>query len=113
MGSRETAFWNLVGASLQPILKFADKTNITGKLKPKKATLPVPHTQILPSSKTEVDTILQRLDETKQQWLHVGAKKRAELLTACLNNVLHLAKMMATVGTVAKGSYEGGIGDEL
>lgn len=98
---------------LQPILKFCDRTAITGKVKPRKAILPLPHTPIAASSTTEVDNALQRLDEHKQKWVLVDTKQRAALLTACLKNFMALAKDMAVEGTRAKGSYEGGIGDEM
>lgn len=109
----KTAFWNGFGCMLQPILKFCDRTAITGKVKPRKAILPLPHTPIAASSTTEVDNALQRLDEHKQKWVLVDTKQRAALLTACLKNFMALAKDMAAEGTRAKGSYEGGIGDEM
>jgi acyl-CoA reductase-like NAD-dependent aldehyde dehydrogenase len=109
----KTAFWNGFGNALQPILKLCDRTAITGKVRPRQAILPLPHTSIAASSTAEVDNALQRLDEHKQQWIQQDAKQRAALLTACLKNFMTLAKDMAVAGTNAKGSYEGGIGDDM
>jgi hypothetical protein len=53
------------------------------------------------------------LDEHKQKWVLVDTKQRAALLSACLKNFMTLAKDMAVAGTSAKGSYEGGFGDEM
>jgi acyl-CoA reductase-like NAD-dependent aldehyde dehydrogenase len=109
----KAAFWNGFGNALQPILKFCDRTAITGKVRPRQAVLPLPHTSIAAFSTAEVDNALQRLDEHKQKWVLVDTKQRAALLTACLKNFMTLAKDMAVAGTSVKGSYEGGIGDEM
>jgi hypothetical protein len=57
--------------------------------------------------------MLHRLQANKLNWVQVDANERADLLSACLKNMIALAPEMARVGTVAKGSYEGGIGDEM
>jgi hypothetical protein len=113
LSMNKTAFWNGFGTALQPILKLCDRTSITGKVKPRQAILPLPHTPIAASSTAEVDNALQRLDDNKQKWVLVDTTQRAALLTACLKNFMTLAKDMAVAGTNAKGSYEGGIGDEM
>ena len=108
-----TAFWNAFGCSLQPILRFADKFKVTGKIKPRVAVLPVPHSPIEASRTLEVDEHLQRLQSHKQDWVNVDTQQRAQLLTECLKNAMAMAEELATTGTAAKGSYEGGIGDEM
>jgi acyl-CoA reductase-like NAD-dependent aldehyde dehydrogenase len=111
--SMATAFWNRVGSALQPVLKLADATRITGKIPLGKAVLPVPQQPHAASSKPEIDSMLHRLQANKLNWVQVDANERADLLSACLKNMIALAPEMARVGTVAKGSYEGGIGDEM
>eukprot|EP00775_Hariotina_reticulata_P008790 gene8790-8968_t len=108
-----TALWNLVGSALQPVLKLANATKITGKTPLGKPVLPVPQKPHAASSKQEVDSILDTLQANKHNWVQVDVSERAELLSACLKNVLALAPELARVGTVAKGSYEGGSGDDM
>lgn len=108
-----SAFWNVCGASLQPILRLADKTKITGKIKPLAPVLPVPPKPVETSSFREIDEHLRRLDACKSEWVQLGTKQRAQLLTQCLRNFMTMTEQFARAGTEAKGSYEGGIGDEM
>lgn len=108
-----TGFWNAFGVSLQPLLRLADKGRLTGKIRPLAPLLPVPHKPVEPSSFQEIDELLDKLASKKLQWVQVDTEERAELLTGCLNNVMALAVQLAQAGTLAKGSYEGGIGDEM
>lgn len=107
------AFWNGVGVVLQPLLRLADTTGITGKVAPRPAVLPTPHRPHAPTTAPEVDVLLQRLDAAKASWVAVEPARRAELLGQCVKHVMELAPEMARVGTAAKGSYEGGVGDDM
>eukprot|EP00879_Flechtneria_rotunda_P002109 GHRR01002290.1.p1 GENE.GHRR01002290.1~~GHRR01002290.1.p1 ORF type:complete len:475 (+),score=123.50 GHRR01002290.1:591-2015(+) len=113
MSGAATSFWNGFGAALQPVLHFADRTGVTGKIKPRAAILPVPQQPMPASSTAEIDNLLQQLDNHKIKWVHVDTKQRGKLLLKCLKNVMRMAPDFAKVGTIAKGSYEGGIGDEM
>ena len=108
-----TAFWHIVGATLQPLLRVADKTKITGKVKPRRAVLPVAPKPVEASSLEEIDSHLDQLDSHKDQWVQLDTRHRAQLLTECLKNTMALAEQFARTGTAAKGSYEGGLGDEM
>ncbi|KAF8059215.1 ARC6 [Scenedesmus sp. PABB004] len=99
-------------AALRPTA-VADRSGVTGKVRPRRAVLPLPHEPLPASSTAEVDAALARLDAAKTSWVELGTHARAALLGRCLKGVMALAPQMAAAGTRAKGSYEGGVGDEL
>lgn len=107
------SFWHVVGASLQPILRIVDKAKITGKVKPRRAVLPVAPKPVEASSFEEIDAHLHHLESQKDQWVQLDTQHRAQLLTECLKNTMALAEQFAKAGTAAKGSYEGGLGDDM
>jgi hypothetical protein len=109
----KTKFWNAFGASLQPLLRFADDTALLGRAKHPRTVLPVPHKPQQPTTTTKIDELLHSLNSHKQQWYNTSTEQRAALLGQVLTNVTQLAPKLSKIGARHKGSYEGAEGEEL
>jgi hypothetical protein len=106
-------FWHKFGAVLQPLLRFADVAHIPGKSRTGRPVLPVPHKAMKSTTLNELNTKLQSLTSHAGGWVATSTAVRARLLDECLANAMALAPQLAAAGTSAKGSYEGGLGDEM
>ncbi|KIY96666.1 hypothetical protein MNEG_11293 [Monoraphidium neglectum] len=111
---RATALWNAVGTGIQPVLRAANAViPAPARVAPRPPRLPRPPKPQPETSPQQLDAILARLDAAKQDWVRVGTEDRAELLGKCLQNAIDLAPQFAEASSAAKGSYEGGLGDEM
>jgi len=112
--TQATAVWDTVGVGLQPLLRVLNAAIPRfARTRTHKPRLPNPPAPQLETSPAELETILARLDGSKQQWIRVGTKERARMLKKCLNNFIDMLVEFAEASSTAKGSYESGLGDEM
>ncbi|GBF87574.1 NAD-dependent aldehyde dehydrogenase [Raphidocelis subcapitata] len=111
---RATALWDVVGVGLQPILRTLNAMiPRVARTRARPARLPRPPPPQPETSPAELEAIVSRVDASKAQWTRVPARERARLLKDCTQNFIRMAREFAEAGAVAKGAYEGGLGDEM
>lgn len=109
-----TAVWDAVGAGLQPLLRGINAAIPRPlRTRPRPPRLPRPPAPQPETAPDALDALLARLDGAKAAWTRVGLRERARLLRRCTENFIQMTPEIAEVTAAAKGSYEGGLGDEM
>uniref|UniRef100_A0A7S0WV00 Aldehyde dehydrogenase domain-containing protein n=1 Tax=Chlamydomonas leiostraca TaxID=1034604 RepID=A0A7S0WV00_9CHLO len=106
--------WSLVGGALGPGLALGSKITQLTRLKygAQPVVLPKPAVPFKPTPHSEIDQKLQKLDQTKLAWMQTSTKERAAIMRQCMDSFLKHWQELAQVGTVNKGSWGGGFGEE-
>lgn len=106
-------FLKTAGSLQQPLLGIAEHAFSRYKPSPKPETPAEGFDVIPPTSKHEMDKILQKLDNQASDWAAKSPLQRAKLLRHCIDTTLEIAEEAASIAAKTKGSYGSGIGEEL
>jgi len=101
----------LIGNSSQPLLAVAERLASRYKPKVKPEITPVAFEPIPPT--TNLDQVIASLHENAEAWADLKPADRAALLRECITTTLEVAEEASTAATAYKGSFGGGIGEEL
>jgi hypothetical protein len=103
-----------VGVGLQPLLALLNAA-IPGfaRTRPRAPRLPRPPPPQPETDPAALEALLGGLDAAKGRWVRVPTRERAALLRATMDNFIAMLREFAAASAAAKGSYEGGLGDEM
>jgi acyl-CoA reductase-like NAD-dependent aldehyde dehydrogenase len=100
-----------LGNAQQPLLAVAERLLSRYKPAPKPEVIPRAFKPIPPS--TNIDQVIAALNDKAQAWADLKPAERAALLRECITTTMDVAEEAATAATAYKGSFGGGIGEEL
>ena len=100
-----------IGNLQQPLLAGGEWLFSRYKPALKPEVVPVAFTPI-PAS-TNIDQVITALHDRAQAWADLKPADRAALLRECITTTMEVSEEGATAATAYKGSFGGGIGEEL
>jgi acyl-CoA reductase-like NAD-dependent aldehyde dehydrogenase len=101
----------IIGNAQGPLLAVAERLFSRYKPELKPEITPVAFEPIPPTA--DLDQVIASLHDNAKTWADLKPADRAALLRECITTTVEVAEEAASAATAYKGSFGGGIGEEL